>query len=92
MKGVLPEKIRCRKDKMGFVTPQDVWLATIKDKVKETFNSKEFLQRPYIDSKGVSELLEKYYGGDYSLSNTVWKLYCIEIWARVFFENQIDRI
>ena len=89
MKDILPEKIRCRKDKMGFVTPQDMWLATIKDKVKDIFNSKEFLQRPYIDSNGVSELLEKYYGGDYSLSNTVWKLYCIEIWMRVFFEKKL---
>lgn len=87
MKDILPEKIRCRKDKMGFVTPQDMWLTTIKDKVEEIFNSKEFLERPYIDPSGVSELLEKYYGGDYSLSNTIWKLYCQEIWMRVFFEN-----
>lgn len=89
MKGVLPEKIRCRKDKMGFVTPQDMWLARIEGKVRETFNSKEFLGRPYIDSNGVSELLDKYYGGDYSLSNTVWKLYCQEIWMSIFFGKRI---
>jgi len=85
MKDILPEKIRCRKDKMGFVTPQDMWLNIIEGEIRDTFNSKDFLGRPYIDSNGVSELLEKYYGGDNSLSNTVWKLFCIEIWMRVFF-------
>jgi asparagine synthase (glutamine-hydrolysing) len=87
MKDILPEKIRCRKDKMGFVTPQDMWLAAIEDNVKGIFNSKEFNDRPYIDQNGVSELLNKYYGGDYSLSNTIWKLFCSEIWMRVFFNN-----
>jgi len=87
MKDILPEKIRCREDKMGFVTPQDIWLATIEGNIRSTFNSKEFLLRPYIDPNGVSVLLKKYYGGDYSLSNTVWKLYCIEIWMKVFFST-----
>lgn len=87
MKGILPEKIRCRKDKMGFVTPQDMWLKEIEVKVRDTFNSKEFIDRPYIDPKGVIELLNKYYGGDYSLSNTVWKLFCSEMWMKVFFDD-----
>src|SRR6185312_6272525 len=26
MKGVLPEPVRCRTDKMGFVTPEETWL------------------------------------------------------------------
>lgn len=39
MKGILPEKVRCRKDKMGFITPQDIWLKEIEDIVKSTFYS-----------------------------------------------------
>lgn len=87
MKGILPEKIRCRKDKMGFITPQDIWLKEIEDIVKSTFYSEEFNNRPYIDSKGAIELLNKYYEGDYSLTNTVWKLFCSEIWMKIFFGN-----
>ncbi|MBI4835411.1 MAG: asparagine synthase (glutamine-hydrolyzing) [Planctomycetes bacterium] len=26
MKGILPEEVRLRRDKMGFVTPEDIWL------------------------------------------------------------------
>ncbi|NQT48187.1 MAG: asparagine synthase (glutamine-hydrolyzing), partial [Chloroflexi bacterium] len=29
MKGILPEEVRQRTDKMGFVTPQDVWFRTV---------------------------------------------------------------
>ena len=25
-KGLIPESIRCRMDKMGFVTPEEVWM------------------------------------------------------------------
>ena len=26
VKGILPESIRCRMDKMGFVTPEEIWM------------------------------------------------------------------
>ena len=83
MREILPEKIRCRKDKMGFVTPQDMWLSLMEDKIRNIFNSEEFKKRPYIDQKGASELLDKYYRGDYSLIIQC-ELFCSEIWMRVF--------
>ena len=26
VKGIIPESIRCRMDKMGFVTPEEIWM------------------------------------------------------------------
>lgn len=85
MKGVLPEKIRCRKDKMGFVTPQDIWLKEIESYVREIVNS--FSRRGYIKSEEVPNILDNYYAGNNSLGKIVWKMFCLELWFRVFFED-----
>ena len=37
MRGILPETIRNRRDKIGFATPEDEWLIDIKDYLKEYF-------------------------------------------------------
>lgn len=46
--GILPEKIRQRKDKKGFVTPEEKWL---KEEFSEQF--KKELQQSIADSKGI---------------------------------------
>ena len=49
MKGVLPEQIRNRTDKMGFVTPEDIWFRTVlKDQIYQIINSKSFANRGYF--------------------------------------------
>ena len=52
MKGILPEKVRCRKDKMGFITPQDIWLKEIEDIVKSTFILKNLIIGLILIQKG----------------------------------------
>lgn len=84
MKGVLPEKIRCRKDKMGFVTPQDLWLKEIENDVRGIVNS--FSKRGYVKSEEIPKILDEYYNGNNSLGKLVWKVFCLELWFRIFFE------
>jgi len=56
MKGVLPEEVRKRMDKMGFVTPEDIWFRTVlKDKILEIINSKSFEDRGYFNIKKIKK-------------------------------------
>ena len=48
MQGVLPEKIRLRMDKLGFATPESVWM---KDHKPEQF--KEYVLRAIESSQGI---------------------------------------
>lgn len=90
MKGILPEKVRCRKDKMGFVTPQDLWLKEIESDVRKIVNS--FSKRGYVKSEEIPKILDGYYNGNNSLGKIVWKAFCLEIWFRVFFESSAHEI
>jgi len=86
MKGILPEKIRCRKDKMGFVTPQDTWLKEIEGDVRKILNN-SFSKRGYLNPNQIPLILEDYYKGNNSLGKLVWKMFCLELWFSVFFDK-----
>ena len=55
--GILPEKIRRRRWKVGFTTPEMAWLIARKDIVNDIFDSDSFNSRPYFDAAAVRERL-----------------------------------
>lgn len=76
MSGVLPEKIRWRKDKIGFWTPHKLWMDELKDEVECAVDEfKLFDARRYYDD---------YYkkGKDYQY--TLWKIYHLSKWIPMF--------
>jgi asparagine synthase (glutamine-hydrolysing) len=49
LKGLVPEKIRERKDKIGFVAPNKRWISEIKDQLKDIFKAQdEYLNVPLL--------------------------------------------
>lgn len=87
MKGVLPEPIRQRLDKIGFSTPQDVWFRTIlKETTREIFNSASFRQRPYFEIKAANQILEEHSLGNRDYSQEIWRALCLELWLRTFVD------
>ncbi|MDD5421815.1 MAG: asparagine synthase (glutamine-hydrolyzing) [Candidatus Omnitrophota bacterium] len=86
LKGRLPESIRTRRDKMGFVTPTGVWFRReLKDDILEIFNSSDFKKRGIFDKKGVDEALYAHFSGKRDLSFTIWSWINLELWFRRFF-------
>ncbi len=54
IRGLVPDPVRCRSDKMGFVTPEEVWMrGELAPRVLELFSSPEFSGRPYWDAERV---------------------------------------
>lgn len=88
MKGILPEKIRCRKDKMGFVTPEGQWLKEIEADVREILIN-SFSKRGYLKEDEIPKIIDSYYNGDHSLEKLLWKMLCLEIWLEVFFGKDL---
>jgi asparagine synthase (glutamine-hydrolysing) len=75
MRGLVPDVILDRKDKIGFETPEKIWLNKYKDKIKHQFenNNKKFLNISK-SNKEIKFKLEKKY--DYS----TWRLINYSIW------------
>ncbi len=91
LKGILPEKIRLRQDKIGFATPEEQWLKKdLKKELINCFSSKSFASRGLINPQKTLELYEKFCAGHFTDSQLFWRLYNLEIWFRVFID-QLER-
>jgi asparagine synthase (glutamine-hydrolysing) len=88
MKGILPEEIRIRKDKIGFGTPQDEWIRTIEFQslFNEIINSSSFRNRNFINIKSAKTLFQKHLEYKTNSSNEIWKLIHLELWFREFID------
>lgn len=89
MEGILPEEVRKRQSKMGFVTPEDIWFRTIaKDRILEIINSKSFKERGYLSVGQVRKELDAHCGGEKNMSNAIWRWINLELWFRRFFDQR----
>ncbi|MBI5403530.1 MAG: asparagine synthase (glutamine-hydrolyzing) [Ignavibacteriae bacterium] len=88
MRNILPEKIRMRKDKIGFNTPEDVWFRTDKFRklICEIINSDSFRSRGFADDNKVRNLFEKHLEGKINISRDIWKWINLELWFRKFID------
>ena len=87
-KGILPDSVANRQDKMGFPTPIDIWLrGEFGDVVYEIFNSQSFKQCPFLDARKVRQEYETYRSGSKSIGITIWRWINLELWLRMFIER-----
>lgn len=82
--GILPERIRTRMDKMGFVTPEEVW---VREEAPERFRAE--LRRAIDASRGVIrpnalERLEAVIAGREKFSFLVWRMISFGRWMERF--------
>jgi len=91
IKGIVPEEIRNRMDKMGFVTPEESWMRyELKDYMMDILYSTSFKNRPYWNSEKVLEDYQKFVAGLTNYSPEIWRIICVELWLRKFFDNRSD--
>lgn len=88
MNGILPEKIRQRRDKIGFMTPGAVWFRqdVFKKFVPELLNSSSFKSRGYIDADGCLARFNAHQEGKVDLDKDIWKWINLELWHREFID------
>jgi asparagine synthase (glutamine-hydrolysing) len=88
-KGIIPESIRCRMDKMGFVTPEEIWMReTLCPLVLDVLGSDSFRARPYWRADEVMTDYRAFVEGKSAYSPEVWRILCTEIWLRKFFDQR----
>lgn len=90
LKGIIPEEIRNRMDKMGFITPEESWMRyELKDYIMDILYSTSFKNRPYWDSDKVLSDYQKFVDGKSSYSPELWRIISVELWLRKFFDNRL---
>jgi len=82
----IPKETLERKDKMGFVSPQEVWQKTFLAKdLNESFEAieKEGLF-DFIDSKQLYALYGAYKNNEFNDWAFIWRAYCLYRWKKVW--------
>lgn len=92
-RGLLPEMINRRRNKIGFTTPQGEWFMRLKNYFYNIFLSEEFANRPYFDQNEVLHAFEGWIKGTNGVdSMTFWRLLNVELWLREFFDDKPEVI
>jgi len=89
MKGILPERIRTRQDKIGFGTPQDNWFRhpSFQVYIRDVLTSNRFIQRQIIDSKQALALYEQHLTHKINIADDIWRWLNLDLWFQTFIEK-----
>lgn len=90
LKGVLPDAIRNRQDKVGFATPQDEWFRepAFRQFIGEIIQSDSFKSRKIIDADKAGLLYDKHLKGEVNIAKDIWKWVHLELWFRTFIDKK----
>ncbi|HII99157.1 MAG TPA: asparagine synthase (glutamine-hydrolyzing) [Methanoregula sp.] len=89
IRGIVPESIRCRMDKMGFVTPEETWMKEeLRPFVLEILSSPAFSGRKYWNADAVIKNYLAFLEGRSRYSPEIWRIVCTELWLRTFFDSK----
>lgn len=86
MRGILPESIRTRWRKQGFLPPQDLWFRSKRflTLVRDTLAAPSFRQSPYWIGPAWEKMLTRVEAGERALGWTIWQPFMIEAWRKHF--------
>ena len=79
---LLPQTVRTRQDKLGFVTPeQRFFQGRLGDFAEEVFRSPELRERGLVDAGEALERLRRHRAGS-ATGFELWRALSVELWAR----------
>ncbi len=81
MKGILPETIRNRKDKIGFKASPDLTFGFVRNHFDTLIDSQTDLERQWFNAKGVEKLLSSRDQSP-SLEFLLWRIVNTKLWVR----------
>jgi asparagine synthase (glutamine-hydrolysing) len=88
MRGTLPEKIRRRSDKMGFVTPEKAWLkAELGALLEDVAHSSSFAERGCFDVQQVQQMITEHQIDKRDISFIASRWLTLELWYRQFIDG-----
>ncbi|HEX6702084.1 MAG TPA: asparagine synthase (glutamine-hydrolyzing) [Gaiellaceae bacterium] len=80
---LLPPIVRDRRDKLGFVTPERVWLrGKLGELAADVFSSRAFAERGFVDAAAARRRLERHRRGEVEAGMELWRALNVELWAR----------
>lgn len=84
MRGLVPDAILDRRDKIGFATPEQAWLDALRPWVEDVLNSDAARRIPALDLPAVQREWRRVMAGQASFDNRCWRWLNVICWATHF--------
>ena len=84
MRGLVPDTILDRKDKIGFATPEKSWLSSLRPWVDKILNSEVAQQTEVLDIGTAKAEWESILSGQHSMNFRVWRWINLIRWMELF--------
>ena len=88
MRGLLPDAIVNRHNKLGLAVPEDQWvrreLAVL---VQDTASSQSFKERGIWRVSRIRKLISRHIAGEVNFGNLIWRIICAELWFQMFIDG-----
>lgn len=90
LRGVVPNEILNRQDKMGFETPNAEWLRhpAVFSWARAVFSTNGCKQRGYYSSEELMKMMDEHFQGKKDHSVPLWRVLFLEGWFRVFVDSE----
>ena len=85
MKGIIPDEIAYRRDKIGFATPEITWLRENRNNIYDLFNKPGILSGEFVKPVSICDNLDSMLADDKVKFTDIWRWVNLEIWLRSFF-------
>jgi asparagine synthase (glutamine-hydrolysing) len=89
LKGTLPEKIRRRRWKVGFTTPEMRWIKARRAAFTSLYQSPSFQARPFWRGEQVVDAFRRCCKGEIEDSWFFWRAINVELWLREFCDRSV---
>jgi asparagine synthase (glutamine-hydrolysing) len=85
MKGILPDKVCGRRDKLGFATPEEAWFrGPLRDAVRGGIEQTLACYPGLLNPRGVRAHVGEMLDGRRPVDFSIWRIINLGIWGRVF--------
>ena len=88
MKGILPEPIRKRWNKQGFLPPQALWFRqALRDETRDIIESREFQDSGLWQRSWWRHVLKRFDNGEDHLASMLWRPFIEHSWRQHFLQR-----
>ena len=92
MKGILPEAVRTRKDKSGFIAPADVWFRTTNlPQIDAMLAESQLLEQTFFNKSALRTIRDEHVEGRQNHQMFLWQLINLDLWYQRFFQSGIGQ-
>ncbi|MSR78324.1 MAG: asparagine synthase (glutamine-hydrolyzing) [Candidatus Omnitrophica bacterium] len=88
VQNLIPEIIWNRKDKKGFITPEDSWMQEGRTYIQDLFTNRPLTTETFLDRVKMNVLTSKSqtHQDNYNLHTDLWRPLHLEVWMRQFWK------